>query len=130
MAGEQSALEAAGAQIARRGAVGRYEVAAVLIGGDMYTGLILQSRLPRATICGAAVAIGQAAMAEPDAAIRFSVAFGNDGAVLRPCGACREFLANFGPGARTTVPDGNEGRASTLPALLPHARRAAGRGIE
>ena len=123
---EARALAEARALVARLGTEGRHHVAAaVLTPAGLYSGINLECTLPRGSICAEAVAIGSAMAAEPGAPILFSVAVNRRGEVIPPCGACRELLADFGPGAAIAVGEA-EGtiRAEPLRALLPDAYKA------
>jgi cytidine deaminase len=105
-----AALAEARALIARLGREGRHHVAAaVLTEGGCYTGVNIETVLPRATTCAEVVALGWAAMGEPGAALTFSVAVNRRGEVIPPCGVCREMLMDYGPDALVAVGEGTEG---------------------
>lgn len=105
-----------------------HTVAAALLGADgrVWTGIHLGATVGRLSVCAEPVALGQAVLAGA-ADIRLAVAVRHPKheetdrslAVVSPCGACRELLADFSPAAEVIVP-GPEGLL-VLPvqALLP-----------
>lgn len=116
---EARALLEARALVSRLAAEGRHHVAAaVLTEGGLYTGISLESTLPRASVCAEAAAISAACAAEPGARIVHSVAVNRRGEVIPPCGPCRELLADFGPSAQVAVA---EDETAPLCDLLPRA---------
>ncbi len=120
------ALAAARALISRLQREGRHHVACtVLTDRAAYSGCNLETVLPSATICGEAVAVGMAAVAEPFARILFSVAVNRRGEVLPPCGFCRELLLDYGPDALVAVGEA-DGALVVRPMreLMPDAYKA------
>jgi cytidine deaminase len=130
MTREAGALTAARALIAKLAREGRHHVAAtVLTEGAAYTAANLECTLPRGSICAEAIAVGMAAMAEPGAAIVFSVAVNRRGEVIPPCGYCRELLMDFGTTSRVAVAETDgEMRTRSLGELLPDAYKGHLRG--
>ena len=74
--------------------------------GRIWTGLHLGATVGRMQVCAEAVAVGRAIL-EGDGTIECAVAVRHpkehesirDIAVVPPCGACREMLTDFDPGA-------------------------------
>jgi cytidine deaminase len=94
--------------------------------GRVWTGLHLGTTVGRLSVCAEAVALGRAVL-EGDGTIATAVAVRHPKpeeldqrlAVVPPCGACREMVADFAPGSLVIVP-GVDGPVK-LPAraLLP-----------
>jgi len=61
--------------------------------GTIWTGVHLGTTVGRLSICAEAIAMGRAMMEESGPI-----------AVVSPCGACRELLADYAPGALVIVP--------------------------
>ena len=81
--------------------------------GRVWTGLHLGATVGRMQVCAEAVAVGRVIL-EGDGTIECAVAVRHpkehealqDIAVVPPCGACREMLTDFDPGAHVIVPGG------------------------
>jgi len=79
--------------------------------GRIWTGLHLGATVGRMQICAEAIAVGRLIL-EGDGTIECAVAVRHpkdhelrqDIAVVPPCGACRELLTDFDPGAQVIVP--------------------------
>jgi len=79
--------------------------------GRIWTGLHLGATVGRMQICAEAIAVGRLIL-EGDGTIECVVAVRHpkeheamqDIAVVPPCGACRELLTDFDPGAEVIVP--------------------------
>ncbi len=79
--------------------------------GRIWTGLHLGATVGRMQICAEAIAVGRLIL-EGDGTIECVVAVrhpkeheaAQDIAVVPPCGACRELLTDFDPGAEVIVP--------------------------
>jgi cytidine deaminase len=94
--------------------------------GRIWTGLHLGATVGRLSVCAEAVALGRAVL-EGDGTIATAVAVRHPKpdeadqtlAVVPPCGACREMVADFSPDALVIVP--GAGGPIKLPAraLLP-----------
>lgn len=90
-----------------------HTVAAALRGRDgrIWTGLHLGTTVGRLSTCAEAVALGRAVL-EGDATIATVVAVrhpkpdedNRDLAVVTPCGACRDMIADYAPDAQVIVP--------------------------
>ncbi|MBX6313168.1 MAG: cytidine deaminase [Isosphaeraceae bacterium] len=100
--------------------------AAVLAGGRIFTGANIENASYGLTICAERTAVFAAVLAGASRIEAVAVACvdapaGSDPALLMPCGACRQVLAEFaGPETPVFV----EGAGTfTLAELLPHAFR-------
>jgi cytidine deaminase len=79
--------------------------------GRVWTGVHLGATVGRLSVCAEAVALGRAVL-EGDGSIAMAVAVRHPKpdederaiAVVSPCGACREMIADYAPGARVIVP--------------------------
>jgi len=106
-------LEAARAVIVKHYKPFWHMVAAALRSRDgrIWTGLHLGATVGRMQICAEAIAVGRLIL-EGDGTIECAVAVRHpkdhelrqDIAVVPPCGACRELLTDFDPGAQVIVP--------------------------
>ena len=103
-------------------------VAAALRGRDgrIWTGLHLGATVGRMQVCAEAIALGRAVL-EGDGTVQCAVAVRHPKshedsqlmAVVPPCGACREMLTDFDPGADVIVPLAGALRRVPLRLLLP-----------
>ena len=103
-------------------------VAAAIRGRDgrVWTGLHLGATVGRMQICAEAIAVGRAIL-EGDGTIECAVAVrhpkehepSQEIAVVPPCGACREMLTDFDPGAEIIVPGPDGLMRVPLSYLLP-----------
>jgi cytidine deaminase len=103
-------------------------VAAALRGRDgrIWTGLHLGATVGRMQVCAEAIALGRAVL-EGDGTVECAVAVRHPKphedsqliAVVPPCGACREMLTDFDPGADIIVPLEGALRRVPLRLLLP-----------
>lgn len=119
------AVAAARALISEQKRPDWHSVAAVVVTrkGHQYVGMNLDSILPRASICAEPVAIGMAMTHDPDDPVVFCAAVNRHGAVIPPCGPCRELMLDYARQAQVAVPDGTEGGYITVPmtTLMPTA---------
>ena len=123
-------IEAARAVIAKHHRPHWHTVAAALRDdtGRVWTGLHLGTTVGRLQICAEPVALGRALL-EGEGRIVASVAVrhpkadeaSQDIAVVSPCGACRELLADYAPHAWVIVPGGRKWPVSAL-LPLPYQR--------
>ena len=95
--------------------------AAVFAGGEIYTGVNVENAAYGSTLCAER---GAAMAAVADGATEFDAiaVIGDSAAPTVPCGACRQFLAEFNPTMRVIV--GGQTDAVdiyTLDQLLPEA---------
>ncbi len=106
--------------IAKRFREGYHHIAAALrtTSGQIFTGVHVEAYIGRITVCGEAVAIGAAATAG-DTAIDTIVAVNELGAIVSPCGMCRELISDYAPDAQVIIV--REGVPVKVPvmALLP-----------
>jgi cytidine deaminase len=94
--------------------------------GRIWTGIHLGATVGRMQVCAEAVALGRAVL-EGDGTVARAVAVRHpkpheavqDIAVVSPCGACREMLADFSPGAQVIVPTADGLALMPVGALLP-----------
>ncbi len=110
---DQALVEAARAVITRHYRPFWHMVAAALRSRDgrIWTGIHLGATVGRMQICAEAVAVGRVIL-EGDGTIDCAVAVrhpkehedSREIAVVPPCGACREMLTDFDPGAHVIVP--------------------------
>jgi cytidine deaminase len=114
-------IEAARATLASRLRAGRHYVGAALRtrSGQVFSAVNLGATVGRASVCAEAIALGMAAAAG-DTDVDLVVAVNERGAVVSPCGLCRENLSDFAPGARVVVREGEGVAVVPIAALLPH----------
>ncbi|MBI5725779.1 MAG: cytidine deaminase [Planctomycetes bacterium] len=113
-------IEAARDIIRRRFRQGYHHVAAALRtgAGKVFAAVHLEAHVGRVAVCAEACALAMAA-AEGDTEIDCIVAVDRNGAVLSPCGICRELISDFSPQARVIVNDGKRLLAVPIADLLP-----------
>ena len=95
--------------------------------GRIWTGVHLGATVGRLSVCAEAIALGRAII-EGDGTVECAVAVRHpkaeesvrDIAVVPPCGACREMLTDFDPGAEVIVPGPDGLQRLPLHVLLPH----------
>jgi cytidine deaminase len=87
--------------------------------GRVFSAVHLEAYVGRLAVCAEAVALGMGA-AMGDSEIETIVAVNRNGAVVAPCGMCRELISDYSPTARVIVP--GEGGEEVVPvaALLPN----------
>jgi cytidine deaminase len=127
-ADDQALVEAAREVIARHYRPFWHMVAAALRSRDgrIWTGLHLGATVGRMQICAEAIAVGRLIL-EGDGTIACAVAVRHPKehepaqhiAVVPPCGACRELLTDFDPGAEVIVPGAGGLVRVPLGLLLP-----------
>jgi cytidine deaminase len=96
--------------------------------GKIFTGVNLDAYLGRMAVCAEAVALGRAVVDIGDAGIDMIVAVRHPSpadkdqkiAVVSPCGACRELIFDYDPGARVIVPNGKSPVVVPIGELLPN----------
>ncbi len=94
--------------------------------GRIWTGIHLGATVGRMQVCAEAVALGRVVL-EGDGTVERVVAVRHpkphelvqDIAVVSPCGACREMLADFSPDAQVIVPTTTGLARVPVGALLP-----------
>ena len=94
-----------------------HTVAAVVVTrrGHQYVGMNLDSILPRASVCAEPVALGMAMTNDPDDPVVFCAAVNRHGAVIPPCGPCRELMMDYARHAQVAVPDDTAHGYMTVP---------------
>jgi len=127
-AADHALIEAARGVIRRHYRPFWHMVAAAIRGRDgrVWTGLHLGATVGRMQICAEAIAVGRAIL-EGDGTIECAVAVrhpkehepSQEIAVVPPCGACREMLTDFDPGAEIIVPGPDGLMRVPLSYLLP-----------
>ena len=105
-----------------------HTVGAALRGRDgrVWTGIHLGATVGRLSVCAEAVALGRAIL-DGDGTVELAVAIRHPKpdeaeralAVVSPCGACREMLLDFDPGAEIIVGPPDALRRVPVAALLP-----------
>lgn len=119
-AADEALLGAAREVIARRGKDGVHEVGAALRtrSGATFAAVHLEAYVGRTAVCAEAVALGMAA-ASGDTDVEAVVAVDRLGAVVSPCGMCRELVLDYAPEAVVVVPGDSGPEAVPMAALLP-----------
>jgi cytidine deaminase len=102
---DERLVEEARRIIALRQKPGWHAVGAALrtTSGRVFSAVHLEAKVGRIAVCAEAVAIGMGA-AEGDTNIQAIVAVNRKGAVVAPCGMCRELISDYSPDARVIVP--------------------------
>jgi cytidine deaminase len=126
--GDHELIEAARAVLHRHYRPFWHTVAAALRGrdGQVWTGVHLGATVGRLQVCAEAVALGRAVL-EGDGSIVTAVAVRHPKpeeedrtiAVVSPCGACREMIADFAPDALVIVAGPAGPVKLAIRALLP-----------
>jgi cytidine deaminase len=96
--------------------------------GKIFAGVSLDAYLGRMAVCAEAVALGQAITNAGEAGIDTIVAVrhpapdekSRDIAVVSPCGACRELIADYDRNAHVIVPGRNGPEVVKITELLPN----------
>lgn len=127
-AADHRLVEAARAVLLRHYRPFWHMVGAALRGRDgrVWTGVHLGATVGRLSICAEAVALGRAVM-DGDGTIECAVAVRHpkpeesvrEISVVPPCGACRENLMDYDPGAMVIVPTADGLRRVPVRSLLP-----------
>jgi cytidine deaminase len=127
-AADLALVEAARAVLRRHYRPFWHMVAAAMRGRDgrIWTGIHLGATVGRMQVCAEAVALGRVVL-EGDGTVECTVAVRHpkpheavqDIAVVSPCGACREMLADFAPDAQVIVPTAGGLARVPVAVLLP-----------
>lgn len=90
----------------------------------MFSAVHLEATVGRIAVCAEAVALGMAAAAG-DTDVAMIVAVNQAGAVVAPCGMCRELISDYAPDALVIVPGSHPDRPTVAPIgqLLPNKYR-------
>ncbi len=119
-------LEAAASIIRLRHRPGFHHVGAALRtnAGAVFSAVHLEATVGRIAVCAEAVALGMAAAAG-DTDVAMIVAVNQAGAVVAPCGMCRELISDYAPDALVIVPGSHPDRPTVAPIgqLLPNKYR-------
>lgn len=94
--------------------------AALAMDGTVYDGCNVENASYSLTLCAERVALAKAVSAGAD---KFSAlcVYSAGGRMPYPCGACRQFLAEFSQDADIIVTDGNDVVKTKLSAILPYS---------
>lgn len=95
--------------------------------GSVYVGCNVESASYGLTICAERSAVAAAVAAGETRLTAVAIATSGDDAVA-PCGACRQVMAEFGPGLRVVSEAGGRQAEWTLDQLLPEPFRGLGGG--
>jgi len=117
----QDLIDAARAILRSRAKPGVHFIAAALRtrSGRVFSAVNLGTNVGRASVCAEAVALGMAAAAG-DTDVACIVAVNESGAVVSPCGICREMLSDYAPQAKVIVPGGAGPESVPIGVLLPN----------
>lgn len=88
--------------------------------GTIVTGVNVENASYGLSICAERSAFVRAIAQGHRSFTQIAIA-GPDGALTSPCGACRQFMAEFGPALAVTFTGPGGAVSTTLDALLPHS---------
>ncbi len=113
-------IEIARDLISRRFKEDYHHIAAALrtTSGKVFTGVHVEAYIGRITVCGEAIAIGAAATGG-DTDIDTIVAVNELGAIVSPCGMCRELISDYSPNAKVIIDRKGQPTAVDVSELLP-----------
>ncbi|MEM0961379.1 MAG: cytidine deaminase [Bacteroidota bacterium] len=116
----QDLLLAARTIIADLGRDDVHEIGAALRtrSGAMFSAVHLEAHVGRIAVCAEAIALGMAAAAG-DTDVETVVAVRRDGAVVSPCGMCRELILDYAPEATVLIAGAETLEEVPLKDLLP-----------
>lgn len=100
----------------------KFQVGAAVLteSGNVYAGCNVENASYGLTICAERTAICRAVAAEgPEMRIRAVAVLNGADAPCSPCGACRQFIFEFGPNATVLFQGGKGVEQATASALLP-----------
>jgi cytidine deaminase len=127
---DRALIAAASEAIVKRYRNDWQEVGAALLTrtGKLFVGVNLDAYLGRMAVCAEAVALGQVITQLGEAGIASIVAVRHpkphesdrEVHVVSPCGACRELIFDYDPGARVLVPSPDGVVAVGIAELLPN----------
>ena len=117
---DHNLIEIATDLIDRRFVEGHHHIAAALQtrSGRIFTGVHVEAYVGRITLCAEAVAIGAAAT-DGDTDIETIVAVNELGAIVSPCGMCRELISDYAPDAEVIITRAREPVSVPVLELLP-----------
>jgi cytidine deaminase len=90
--------------------------------GNIYTGCNIENPSLMLSACAERVALTKA-LSEGSTAFRAVAIVSGDGRYCTPCGACRQMLAEFAPGAAIFLKSSGGTKKFTAEELLPHPFR-------
>jgi cytidine deaminase len=101
---DKALIEIARDLISKRYKEDRHHIAAALrtTSGKIFTGVHVEAYIGRITVCGEAIAIGAAATGG-DTEIDTIVAVNELGAIVSPCGMCRELISDYSNKAKVII---------------------------
>lgn len=113
-------IEIAKDLISKRYKEDHHHIAAALrtTSGKIFTGVHVEAYIGRITLCGEAIAIGAAATGG-DTDIDTIVAVNELGAIVSPCGMCRELISDYSPNAKVIIDRKGQPTAVDVSELLP-----------
>ncbi len=113
-------IEIAKDLISKRFKEDRHHIAAALrtTSGKIFTGVHIEAYIGRITVCGEAIAIGAAATGG-DTEIDTIVAVNELGAIVSPCGMCRELISDYSAQAKVIITRGGQLVKVSVSELLP-----------
>lgn len=108
-----------------------FKVAAVLVtkNGRVFTGVNVENASYGLTICAERTALVKA-VSEGEREFSLLLVFANTEKPVTPCGACRQFMAEFGNFEIVLANGRGETVRTTVAELLPHAFSKSDLGIE
>lgn len=129
---DDALIEVAREAIRRLYRENRHHIGAALRGksGQIYTAVHIDTYVGRASVCAEAIALGKA-LSEGEREFDMLVSVrhprpaetNREIHVVSPCGICREMLADFAPGLKIIVPDGEGAKSMPVENLLPNRYR-------
>lgn len=113
-------VEIARELITKRFKEDHHHIAAALrtTSGRIFTGVHVEAYIGRITVCGEAIAIGAAATGG-DTDIDTIVAVNELGAIVSPCGMCRELISDYSPDAKVIIDRKGQPVKVDISELLP-----------
>lgn len=123
---DEELVEIARGVIAKHYRDGQHQMAAALrtLSGKVQTGIHVEAKQGRMSLCAEAVALGAAATVG-DTEIDVIVAVTESGDIVPPCGMCRELISDYSPTARVILETGSNRTSVEILELLPQKYRAA-----
>ncbi len=119
-------IEAARSLIRTRFTEGKHHIGAALRtrAGSIYSGVHLEANVGRIAVCAEAIALGAAAT-HGDTDIDTVVAVNELGAIVSPCGMCRELISDYSGGAMVLLASPAGFRKVPVLELLPDKYKRA-----
>jgi cytidine deaminase len=98
----------------------RFKVGAAVLSeaGNIHVGCNVESATYGATLCAERAAIARL-IASGDTRVVLVAIFVDDAEPAMPCGICRQWIAEFGPGARIVAATPRAEKRATIEQLLP-----------